>query len=96
MQEDSSITREGVKISYDISIQPPTPTHICNSSDFFPFLAATNRLYEWFSLSVHLSHLFHYVPIMISSWNFQVLLSMADVRSMQKARGQRSRLQNPT
>ena len=44
MQKDSSITREGVKISYDISIQPPTPTHICNSSDFFPFLAATKQL----------------------------------------------------
>ena len=94
MQEDSLITREGVKISYDISIHPPTPTHICNSSDCFLFLAATKQLYEWFTLSVRLSHLFHYVPIMISSWNFQVLLPMADVRSMQKARGQRSSSQS--
>ena len=93
MQEDSLITREGVKISQDISIQPPTPTHISNSSDFFLFLAATKQLYEWFSLSVRLSHLFHYVPIMIS-WNFQVLLPMADVSSMQKARGQRSSSQS--
>ena len=40
---------------------------------------------------VHLSHLFHYVPIIVSSWNFQ-LLPMTEVRSMQKVkiRGQRS------
>ena len=44
-------------------------------------------------LSVRLSHLFDYVPIIISSWNFQELLPMTKVRSMQKVkvRGQRSR-----
>ena len=45
--------------------------------------------------SVSLSHLFDYIPIMVSSWNFQELLPMTKVRSMQKfkVRGQRSRLQ---
>ena len=61
------------------------------------FLAATKQLYEWFSPSIHLSvrlsHLFHYVPIIVSSWNFQELLPMTEVRSMQKdkVRGQGSR-----
>ena len=43
--------------------------------------------------SVCLSHLFDYVPIIISSWNFQELLSVTKVTSMQKVmvRGQRSR-----
>ena len=46
-------------------------------------------------LSVCPSHLFDYVPIIASSWNFQELLPMTDVRSMQKVkvRGQRSRSQ---
>ena len=46
-------------------------------------------------LSVCLSHLFDYVPIIVSSWNFQELLPMTKVRSMQKVkvRGQRSRSQ---
>ena len=48
-----------------------------------------------FRLSVCLSHLFDYVPIIVSSCNFQELLSMTKVRSMQKVkiRGQRSRSQ---
>ena len=54
-------------------------------------------------LSVHLSvcpsvrpsHLFDYVPIIVSSWNFQNLLPMTEVTSVQevKVRGQRSRSQ---
>ena len=46
-------------------------------------------------LSVCLSHLFDYVPIIVSSWNFQELLPMTKVTSMQKVkvRGQRSRSQ---
>ena len=46
-------------------------------------------------LSVCLSHLFDYVPIIVSSWHFQELLPLTKVRSMQKAkvRGQRSRSQ---
>ena len=45
--------------------------------------------------SVRLSHLFDYVLIIVSSWNFQELLPMTKVRSMQKVkvRGQRSRSQ---
>ena len=40
------------------------------------FLAATKQLYKWYfrlsvCLSVCLSHLFDYVPIIVSSWNFQ-------------------------
>ena len=63
------------------------------------FLAATKQLYKWYfpsvCLSVRLSHIFHYVPIIVSSWNFQELLSMTNVRSMQtiKVRSQRSRPQ---
>ena len=45
--------------------------------------------------SVRLSHLFDYVPIIGSSWNFQELSHWTRVRSMQKVkvRGQRSRSQ---
>ena len=67
------------------------------------FLAATKQLYEWFSPSVcpsvrpsvRPSHLFDYVPINVSSWNFQELLPKTKVTSMQKmeVRGQRSRSQ---
>ena len=62
------------------------------------FLAATKQLYEWYfhvRLSVRLSHLFDYVPIIVSSWNFQELSPRTRVRSMQKVkvRGQRSRSQ---
>ena len=47
------------------------------------------------SPSVRLSHLFDYVPIIVSSWNFQELSHWTRVRSMQKVkvRGQRSRSQ---
>ena len=43
--------------------------------------------------SVRPSHLFDYVPIITSSWNFQELLPITKVTSMQKVkvRGQRSR-----
>ena len=68
------------------------------------FLAATKQLYKWyFRPSVRLSvcpsvcpsHLFDYVPIIGSSWNFLELLPMTNVRSVQKVkvRGQRSRSQ---
>ena len=45
--------------------------------------------------SLSLSHLFHYVPIIASSWNFQELLPMIEVMSVQKVKvwGQRSRSQ---
>ena len=49
-------------------------------------------------MSVCLSHLFDYVPIILSSWNFQELLPVTKVTSMQKVkvRGQRSRSQRST
>ena len=54
------------------------------------FLAATKQLYKWYfpsvRPSVRLSHLFDYVPIIVSSWNFQELLPMTKVRSMQKVK----------
>ena len=67
----------------------------------------SKQLYEWYFLSVcpsvrlsvcpsvRLSHLFDYVPIIVSSWNFQELSHWTRVRSMQKVkvRGQRSRSQ---
>ena len=66
-------------------------------------LAATKQLYECFSPSVCLSvclsvcpsHFFDYVPIIVSSWNFQESLPMTEVASMQKVnvRGQWSRSQ---
>ena len=48
-----------------------------------------------FRPSVCLSHLFDYVPIIVSPWNFQELIPMTEVMSMQKfkVRGQRSRSQ---
>ena len=53
-------------------------------------LAATKQLYEWFSPSfcpsVRPSHLFDYVPIIVSSQNFQKLLPVTDVMSMQKVK----------
>ena len=49
-------------------------------------------------MSVCLSHLFGYGPIIVSSWNFQELLPMTKVRSMQKVKvkGQGHRGHNPT
>ena len=43
--------------------------------------------------SVHLTHLFPYFPIIVSSWNVQELLPLTEVVSMQKVkiRGQKSR-----
>ena len=83
----------------------PTSTRrlALNFTNSCRFLAATKQLYEWYflsvcpsvRLSVRLSHLFDYVPIIVSSWNFQELSHWTRVRSMQKVkvRGQRSRSQ---
>ena len=59
------------------------------------FMAAEIKFSEDVRLSVCLSHLFHHVPIIVSSWNFQELLPWSKVMSMQKVkvRGQRSRSQ---
>ena len=57
-----------------------------------PFICLSVRL------SVCLSHLFDYVPIIVSSQNFQELLPMTEVISMQKVKvkGQGHRGHNPT
>ena len=49
-------------------------------------------------LSVRQSHLFDNVPVIVSSWNFQELLPLTDVMSMQKVKvkGQGHRGQDPT
>ena len=77
---------------------------LCRRGVFWPltsllfslFLAATKQLIEHFFLSVcqsvRLSHLFHYVPIILSSRNFLELLPLAEVMSMQKGQGQRSKV----
>ena len=65
------------------------------------FLAVTKQLYERSCLSVNLpvcpSQLFHYVPVIILLWNFQLFLPLTKVMSMQKikVRGQRSKPQRP-
>ena len=66
-------------------------------SNGFSFKKITVCLSVCLSVSVCLclSHLFHYVPIMVSSWSFQEWLPMTEVMSMQKfkVRGQKSSLQ---
>ena len=51
-----------------------------------------------FSEDVRPSHLFDYVPVIVSYWNFQELLPLTDVVSMQKVKvkGQGHRGQDPT
>ena len=55
------------------------------------FLAATKQLYERFSppvcLSVRPSHLFHYVPIIVSSWNFIITNDRSDVLAERQGQG---------
>ena len=59
------------------------------------FMAAEIKFSKDVRPSVCLSHLFHYVPVIVSSRNFQELLPMTEVMSMQKVKviGQRSRSQ---
>ena len=68
---------------------------IPNGSIFSCDQAALQMYFLSVRLSVCPSHLFDYVPIIVSSWNFQELLPMTKLRSMQKVkvRGQRSRSQ---
>ena len=71
-----------------------------SQSKKIPFLAATKQLLEHFFLSVclsvcpsiRLSHLFHYVPIILSSWNFPwvITIDRRDVHA--KGQGQRSKV----
>ena len=64
---------------------------------FLFFLAATKQLYKWYFPSVRLSVCPFVTPFWlcshhVSSWNFLELLPMTRVRSMQKVRGQRSKV----
>ena len=63
----------------------------CDTTKLHFFLAATKQLYEWLSQSVCPS----VAPFSLPSWNFQTLLPMTEVMSMQKVkvRGERSRSQ---
>ena len=62
------------------------------------FMAAEIKFSEDVRLSVCLSHLFDWVPIKASSWDFQELLSMTNLMSMQKVKvkGQGHRGHNPS
>ena len=62
------------------------------------FMAAEIKFSEDVRLSVCLWHLFHNVPIIVSSWNFLELLPMTEVMSKQKVKvkGQRLRSQEVT
>ena len=63
---------------------------ISNNILIWLFLAATKQLYKWYfpsvCPSVRPSHLFDYVPIIVSSWNYQELLPVTEVTSMQKVK----------
>ena len=66
--------------------------------DLSEFLAATSSSKNVsVRPSVCLLHLFHYVPIIASSWNFHELLPVTDVMLMQKVKvnGQGHRGQTP-
>ena len=74
----------------------------CTSWDLMFFSCDQAALWMVFSVclsvclsvrpSVRPSHLFDYVPIIVSSWNFQELLPVTEVTSMQKVKGQTSKV----
>ena len=65
---------------------------------FDKYVFSCDQAALWMVFSVRLSHLFHYVPIIVLPWNFHELLLMTKVRSVQKikVKGQGHRGQNPT
>ena len=95
-----------ISINCKISMADNLPSKLDAWDWYNIFLAATKQLYKWYfpsvclsvCPSVCLSHLFHHVPIIVSSWNFQELLPWSKVMSMQKfkVKGQRSRSQRST
>ena len=77
-----------------IATQEKAPKFMDKSSHKTPFCGSVRP-----SLRLSVCHtFFHYVPIIVSSWNFLELLPMTKVRSIQKlkVRGQGHRGQNPT
>ena len=83
--------------SYGIDIFPVKYSYVFSCDQAALWMVFSVRLSVCPSVcpSVRLSHLFDYVPIIVSSWNFQELSHWTRVRSMQKVkvRGQRSRSQ---
>ena len=71
--------------------------HLFSCDQAAPWMVQAGRLSVCLSVrpSVCLSHLFDYVPIIVSSWNFRELLPVTKVTSMQKVkvRGKKSRSQ---
>ena len=74
---------------------PPFAIFSCDQAALWMVFSVRLSVCPSVRLSVRLSHLFDYVPIIVSSWNFQELSHWTRVRSMQKVkvRGQRSRSQ---
>ena len=68
-----------------------------SDNDLSPFLAATKQLYEHFRPSAHLSvtpfSVCSSLSLIVSSWNFQELLTLTKVMQTVKVRDQRSRSQ---
>ena len=75
--------------------EPTVPIFSCDQAALWMVFSVRLSVCPSVRLSVRLSHLFDYVPIIVSSWNFQELSLGTRVRSMQKVkvRGQRSRSQ---
>ena len=77
---------------YNSSFNSPMATKWCTKLEVAlkrcPIVFSCNQAAPWMvlsaCLSVRPSHLFDYVPIIVSSWNFQELLPVTKVTSMQK------------
>ena len=82
-------------LSYSMNFKAPMELWNQMSKTVFSCDQAALWMVQSVRPSVRPSHLFDYVPINVSSWNFQELLPMTKVTSMQKVkvRGQRSRSQ---
>ena len=87
--------RWGVSIIPDINAQTIILPRILETLHhvFHIFLAATKQLYECYFLSVYPSvrpsHLFDYVPIIVSSWNF---INDGQSEIYAKGQGQKSKV----
>ena len=68
--------------------------NIWHVKSHFVLLAATKLLYKCYCPSVCLSRHFHYVPVIVSSWNFVELLPLTKVMSVQKVNGQGTGVKN--
>ena len=89
---------QSVRLSVRLSVCPSVTLFSCDQAALQLEFSVCPSVCPYVRLSVRLSHLFHHVPIIVSSWNFQELLPWSKVMSMQKVkvRGQRSRSQRST